>query len=194
MYVLFFLLLALFSSVQLEAETNYSFKDSAVAENIFARIDLENSKLRADKRISFGFLIKTNETTAIYFPKREYFCQMQLLDSSGIPVPKTVAGQKYGQQFSGLKAYAWDLVNKKGYNTGGSAKPDMILPDRNNSEVRYFPAVKELFKINNTDSYILSLKFQVFIRIGDGTNHIFKIVRIPSFQIHVIELSPTQSK
>jgi hypothetical protein len=186
--ILFFVAISL---AQASFGEPYLFKDSEVAENIFVRIDLVggNTNLTAEKKITFGFLEKTNEIMAptIYFPKPEYLCQMQLLDSNGIAVTKTRIGEKYGEQFSELKSYSWESVNKRGHNTGGSDRPDMTLLHTEGTESRELPAVNKLFKIKHAGNYKLLLQFQVFKRIGNGPNHTFKIVHIPKVEIPIVK-------
>lgn len=198
MRILIFILLVALSSARAVADIPYSFTDSGATENLFARIyclTRGSTKLSTTEKISLCFLTKTNEEIApiVYFPKPEYFCQMQLLDSNGIAVSKTWVGEKHGRQFSELKAYSWESVNKKGNNTtgnilgifNGSDKPDMTIVHTNTAEGRDLPSVQELFKIKKSGNYKLLLQFQIFKRIGSETNHTFKIVRLPQMEIPI---------
>jgi hypothetical protein len=187
----YFTFVAIISLVQVGFAQTNNFKDSEAAENLVVRIDVVggSTNLSADKKITFGLLEKTNEANAliVYLPKMQYFCEMQLLDSNGIAMPKTSTGEKYGDQFSSLKIYSWESVNKRGHNTGGSDRPDMTLSDTKVTEGRDLPPVQELFKIKTAGNYKLSLQFQVFKRIGNGTNHTFEIVRLPAVEIPVMK-------
>jgi hypothetical protein len=169
----------------------YQFKDSSVADNLYVRVYLtaEKTNLDAASKIIFGILEKTNETIApmIYFPQMTYFCEIELVDSKGVSLPKSLTGEKYGQQFTKLKNYSWDAVNKKGHNTGGSDKPDMAIVHTNSTSGPDLPSVQELFKVERADEYKLLLQFQVFKLIQTPTNHTFKIVRIPQIEIPVVK-------
>jgi len=187
----YFTFMAIISLVQVGFAQANNFKDSEAAENLFVRIYLVSgsTNLTAAKKITFGFLEKTNEANAqiVYLPKMQYFCEMQLLDSKGIAIPKTSTGEQYGDQFSSLKIYSWESVNKRGHNTGGSDRPDMTLSDTKATEGRDLPPVQELFKIKTAGNYKLSLQFQVFKRIGNGPNHTFEIVQLPFVEIPVVK-------
>jgi hypothetical protein len=178
----------------------YSFADSFPADNLFVRVYYltpGSTNIPTVEKINYCVLTKTNEIASIYFPKMDYLCQMQLFDSSGVTIPKTRSGEKYGEQFSNLKAYSWEAVNKKGHNTSGSIfgfpfsgndRPDMALSRTNATEGRYLPSVQELFKIKEAGNYELLLQFQVFKLIQNGTNHTFRIVHIPPIRIPVIKM------
>jgi len=170
------------------SQTN-QFIDSATADNLFVRIYFQGGKsnLDAESKIIFGILEKTNETVApiIYFPKTAYFCEMQLIESNGAALSKSYIGEKYGKQFSELRNYSWDTVNKRGQNTGGSDKPDMAIVHTNRTSGPDFPSVQELFKIEKIGEYKLSLQFQVFKMIRSEKNYYFKIVQIPKVEIPI---------
>jgi hypothetical protein len=200
MRIVIFMLLITCSPVQVRADSPYLFTDSGTADNICARIyylTRGSTNLSATEKINLCFLTKTNEGTApiVYFPKPEYFCNAQLLNSNGIVVPKTSMGERYGSKFLNLNAYSWDAVSKRGRNTGGdrygmfggSDKPEMTILHTNVAEGHDLPSVQELFKISDSGNYKLSLHFQVFKRIGNGTNHTFKVVRIPPIEIPIVK-------
>lgn len=167
------------------------FKDSEASENLFARVYLLEGKtnLDSESKIFLGILEKTNETIApiIYFPKMTYFCEMQLINSNGVVLPKSVAGKKYGQKFSELKKYSWEAVNKKGHNTGGSDKPDMAIVHTNSTRGPDLPSVQKLFKLEKPGEYKLLLRFQVFKMIQTSTNYTFKLIHIPQVEIPVVK-------
>lgn len=191
MCILILLLAASLSSTQAAAEhdISYRFKDAAAVENLFVRVYLgpNATNLSSTEEISFCFLTKTNEITAIYFPKPEYFCRMELRDSNGKVVPQTRQGEEFGRKFTELKNFSLEAVNKRGHNTGGTSRPDMTQPHTNKAEGRILPAPEELFGVNGIGDYKLRLEFQVFKRIDGQTNNTFKVVRLSSIEVPIIK-------
>lgn len=188
--LILFLIIAL-TMAQADALDAYYFKDSGASENLFVEVVMTSgiAKLAAEKQITFCILETTNEipTPTVYFPKAMFFCNMQLFNSNGVAVGKTLSGERYGQQFFDLKAYSWESVNKVGHNTGGSERPDMVFVHTNGASALKLPSAQELFKVKDAGNYKLLIKFQVFKMIGSGTNHTFRIVQIPQMEVPVVK-------
>ena len=54
---------------------------------------------------------------------------MQLVNSNGMAITKTRLGKKYGEEFSELKTYSRDFVNKKGYIILGFGRINLNIKD-----------------------------------------------------------------
>jgi len=173
--------------MQVRGNARETLVDSGVADNLFVQISqlTAHTNISSGQKIAYGFLLKTNDDVVIYLPKPEYLCRLQLFDKEGNPVAKTAAGEKYGRLFADLESYSWDYVNKRGHNTGGSDKPDMILPHVTTTQNRELSSMEELFIIEKAGCYKLSIQFQVFKLSGEGANHIFRVVRMPPIEMFV---------
>jgi len=168
-------------------QTNY-FIDSPDVANLFLRVDtIGKSNMSSNVKIAYGFFIRTNETTTIQLPKPEFYCQMQLLDDSGMVEPKTLAGEKYGSRFLELNRYSVESVNLRGYNTGGRPKLDIVFPQTDVAQGYELPAVQELFAIKKLGAYKLLLQFQVFKMVENGASNTFQVGRLPVVEIPVVK-------
>jgi hypothetical protein len=171
----------------------WSYKDSKASDGLIARIYYpppNASNLLSSDKILVGFLSSTNGSETIYFPKDQYLCRMQLVNSKGVSIPKTRLGERYGAAFYKLTNYSWEAVNKKGYNTGGGEKPDTGTADKTTGSVREFPGCTEMFRIKTNGDYVLTVQLQIFELVGNGLNHTFKIVHLQPLDVHIIHGTP----
>src|SRR5581483_4667623 len=106
-------------------------KHSAAIQGIFAEFIIDDSdSVPSTQKIIYGFLRADEQPKAILIPKRDFLCELELVNTNGVKFPRTTLGKSFGSRFRELTNFSYDAVEKVPANGSNSEHTRVVYLEK----------------------------------------------------------------